>query len=88
MIIHSFNEDLDSGIYACSAFNDHGIIHSNSVHLDQDGVRLVENDRQHLDDSVVFNAISQAKREISQAESDSLESLFGNASQAGTNQKF
>jgi len=81
LLIHTFSPAHNSGLYSCSAFNDFGIIHSDAVHVGRDGMRILKRDT--LDNSVVINAISQARREVTLAEKESVEALFGNISKAG-----
>jgi hypothetical protein len=81
LIISRFNPDTDTGVYECSAFNDHGFITSNPVRIERNSVRLVG--RENVDDSVVLGAINQARRDVETAENESLEILFGNMSKTG-----
>ena len=81
LIINRFSPATDSATYECAAFNDHGVITSDSLRIDATGVRVVG--KENVDDSIVLSAISQARRDVEAAENDTLEILFGNMSKTG-----
>jgi hypothetical protein len=81
LIINQFSPETDSAAYECAAFNDFGVITSDSLRIDGNGVRVVV--KGNIEDSFILGAITQARRDVEVAENETLEILFGNMSKTG-----
>lgn len=67
----------------CVAFNDHGVITSEPFRLESNGVRAVANGGERVDNTFLFSAINQARRDVELAENDSVSALFGHMERTG-----
>jgi len=84
LILNNFHPTEDSGVYECSAFNDHGFITSDRIVIDrgrmsiQSSVRRGDGGVTNNDDDndIITNAFKQAKYEVESAENETVRILF------------